>query len=179
MPTAMTSLRNKRLDPIEAKYADRHLPKVTARRHPLYDAQHKQHSVRIRGKARGKAVLQDRKRELFLQHLAVVLDRLENRLSLEERLQTEATKWDRETAHLSSPLQRTTHPSYQAILGMGAQHKKDVIQFMLRDMKQNRRDWFLALSYLAQENPINPKDAGKTDKIIESWVRWGESQGLI
>src|SRR5258708_908476 len=93
--------------------------------------------------------------------------------SLEERFWEQAEKWDRETAHLSSPLQRMMHPSYQAILGMGAEHKGDVIRLLLRDLQQNQRDWFLALSYLTEANPIEPKDAGKTDKLISSWLRWG------
>jgi hypothetical protein len=99
--------------------------------------------------------------------------------SLQERLREQAEKWERETAHLSSPLQRMMHPSYQAILGMGAEHKREVICFLLRDLQQNRRDWFLALSYLSQANPINPRDAGKTDKLVNSWVKWGKEQGLL
>jgi hypothetical protein len=71
------------------------------------------------------------------------------------------------------------HPSYQAILGMGAEHKRDVVRLLLRDLQKNKRDWILALSYLTQVNPINPKDAGKTDKIVDSWVQWGKEQGLL
>ena len=99
--------------------------------------------------------------------------------SLEQRFTEQADKWDHETAHLSSPLQKMMHPSYQAILGMGAEHKEAVVRLLLRDLKQNGRDWFLALSYLTQENPINPRDAGKTDKLVRSWLRWGDERGLV
>jgi hypothetical protein len=102
--------------------------------------------------------------------------------TLAQRFQEEAAKWDRETAHLSSPLQKMMHPSYQAILGMSSdspESKREVIGFMLRDLKANRRDWFLALSYLTQQNPIRPADAGKTSKMIASWVTWGEVQGIL
>ena len=99
--------------------------------------------------------------------------------SLEARFREQAAKWEQETAHLSSPLQRMMHPSYQAILGMGAEHKRDVVRFMLRDLQQNQRDWFLALSYLTQANPINPKDAGRTGKLVSSWLKWGREQGLL
>ena len=101
--------------------------------------------------------------------------------TLEQRFREAAEKWDRETAHLSSPLQKMMHPSYQAILGMSAEspeNKRQIIRLLLRDLKSNGRDWFLALSYLTQQNPINPKDAGKTSKMIASWVSWGENQGL-
>jgi len=99
--------------------------------------------------------------------------------TLAERFHQEAEKWNRETEHLSSPLQRMMHPSYQAILGMAREHKQDIIRLMLRDMQKTRRDWLLALSYLTQENPINPKDAGKTDRLIQTWIRWGMERGLI
>lgn len=104
---------------------------------------------------------------------------LETEKSLEERFREQADKWQRETQHLSSPLQRMTHPSYQAILGMAVERKRDVIRLLLRDMQQSGRDWLLALSYLAQANPLNAKDAGKTDKLIESWIKWGKQQGLL
>jgi hypothetical protein len=99
--------------------------------------------------------------------------------SLEERFREEADKWERETAHLSSPLQRMMHPSYQAILGMGAGHKWDIVRLLLRDMQTKRRDWLLALSYLTQANPVSSKDAGKTDKLVSAWLRWGKEQGLL
>jgi hypothetical protein len=99
--------------------------------------------------------------------------------SMEARFREQAAKWEQETAHLSSPLQRMMHPSYQAILGMGAEHKRDVVRFMLRDLQQNQKDWFLALSFLTQANPINPKDAGKTGKLVSSWLKWGREQGLL
>lgn len=67
------------------------------------------------------------------------------------------------------------HPSYQAILGMGWK----VVPFLLRDLQQNRRAWFGALSYLTRANPIKPKDAGKMDKMIEAWVQWGRDKGLL
>jgi hypothetical protein len=113
-------------------------------------------------------------------HINVAAD--ERARELDRRLRQQAERWDRETAHLSSPLQRMMHPSYQAILGMSAEsaeNRRKVIRFLLRDLKQNRRDWLLALSYLTHENPINPKDSGKTDKMIRSWVKWGEEQGLL
>ena len=102
--------------------------------------------------------------------------------TLEGKFLEQAEKWDRETAHMSSPLQRMMHPSYQAILGMGAaspHNKREIVRFMLRDLRKNHREWFLALSYLTEQNPISPKDHGKTSKMIASWLKWGEGQGLL
>ncbi|MBI2681956.1 MAG: hypothetical protein HYX26_01840 [Acidobacteriales bacterium] len=102
--------------------------------------------------------------------------------SLTERFREQAEKWDRETAHMSSPLQRMIHPSYQAIIGMSAgsqEQKRDVIRLMLLDLRQKRRDWFLALSYLTEANPIPKKDYGRVDRMIDAWLRWGAKRNLI
>lgn len=99
--------------------------------------------------------------------------------SLGDRFRKQAEKWQRETRHLSSPLQKMIHPSYQAILGMGAEHKQEIVSFMLRDLQQNQGDWFLALSYLTQADPTNPKDAGKTAKLAGAWIKWGKEKGLL
>ena len=116
----------------------------------------------------------------FLRYLTnkdrAVLERVAaGECSLEQRFREQADKWERETQLLSSPTQRIMHPSYQAILGMG----REVIPLLLRDMQQNRRPWFWALSYLTHENPINPKDAGRMDKMIEAWVKWTREKGLL
>src|SRR5690348_6266652 len=95
--------------------------------------------------------------------------------ALEQRFCEQADKWDVETRHLSSPTQKIAHQSHQAILGMGP----DVVPLLLRDLVQNRREWFWALSYLTQENPIRREDAGKMDRMIAAWVNWGRQRGLL
>src|ERR1035438_4687556 len=45
---------------------------------------------------------------------------------LTDRFLEQANKWERETAHLSSPNQRMMHPSYQAILGMAQGHENEI-----------------------------------------------------
>ena len=94
--------------------------------------------------------------------------------TIEEQFREQAEKWDYETSHWSSPAQRLAHPSYVAILGMANDHREEVIDLLLRDMQQNRREWFWALSYLTHENPIDRKDAGRLDKMIDAWIRWAE-----
>jgi hypothetical protein len=99
--------------------------------------------------------------------------------TLEERFREQSDKWAQETQHLSSPIQRMAHPSYQAIMGMAQENKQEVIRLLILDLQERRRAWFWALSYLAQTNPISPKDAGKMDKMIEAWVKWGKTEGVI
>jgi hypothetical protein len=100
-------------------------------------------------------------------------------VSLAERFREQAEKWQYETGHLSSPTQRMAHPSYLAILGMGAAHKDEILRLLLRDLETNRRAWFGALSYIAQDNPIQPSDAGKLDRMISAWLKWGKRKGLL
>jgi hypothetical protein len=96
--------------------------------------------------------------------------------TLKHRFQDLAQQWADETGHLSSPNQKMLHPSYKAIIGMGQEHRDEVIDLLIEDMKENRRQWFWALSYLAQANPIGPEDAGRIDRMINAWVRWGETR---
>lgn len=102
-----------------------------------------------------------------------------NEPTLEARFREQSDRWQRETQHLSSPGQRTMHPSYLAIMGMAKDNPREVIKLMLRDIQQNRRPWFFALSYLAKDNPLKQSDAGKTDKMIKAWVNWGKAHRLL
>lgn len=105
-----------------------------------------------------------------------------NQPALAARFRELSDRWQHETAHMSSPLQRMMHQSYQTILGLTAMNdadKTEIIRLMLRDLKENRRDWIVALGYLTGADPIDPLDAGKTDKNIQSWLSWGRAHGLI
>jgi hypothetical protein len=98
--------------------------------------------------------------------------------TIEQQFVEQADKWDNETAHLSSPAQRFLHPSYVAVMGMAQDNRDVIIRLLLRDMEENRREWFWALSYLTHENPIDRRDSGNLDKMIKAWVQWGKTKGL-
>jgi hypothetical protein len=100
-------------------------------------------------------------------------------LHLAQRFRTQSDKWAEETSGLSSPAQKIAHPSYQAILGMAQEDKREIIQLLLVDLRDRRRQWFWALSFLTQDNPISQKDAGKMDKMIAAWVGWGRGKGYL
>ena len=99
--------------------------------------------------------------------------------STEKTFLQHAERWGRETAHLSSPSQIMMHPSYQAALGMAQDNKDAIVRLMLIDMRDKRRLWFLALSFLTQENPVEASQAGKLDAMILAWVQWGKRKGII
>jgi hypothetical protein len=176
MQTATIQSRPKSLDLIETRYSD---PHGVLRHRSLYKRDcgwKRASSFRLRIKDQARYLLQKRREQWF--SISRVLDRMEKTISLEQRFRDQSDKWQRETQHLSSPAQRMLHPSYQAILGMGNENRREVISLMIRDMQQHRRPWFWALSYLAQDNPVSQSDAGKTDKMIQAWVDWGEAQRL-
>ena len=100
-------------------------------------------------------------------------------IALEHRSREQADKWARDTQHCSSATQKALHLSSQAILGMGSENRIDVIRLLLRDLQQNRRPWFWALSYLAGDNPIGSAEAGRMDKMVAAWVQWGKANGLL
>jgi hypothetical protein len=108
-------------------------------------------------------------------HASVTIDAPTLRVKFREQ----SSKLWKETAHLSSPAQQMVHPSYQAIMGMGSSNPLGVAALMIEDMQQNRRPWFMALSYLTQANPIKSSDSGKTDKMIKAWVEWGKTHKLL
>jgi hypothetical protein len=81
--------------------------------------------------------------------------------------------WEQAVAHHSSESIRTKHPAYQEIIGLGP----PVVPHLLSDMECNRRHWFAALIALTGANPVATQDAGKVDKMIESWLQWGRENG--
>ncbi|MGP8174149.1 MAG: hypothetical protein ACLP7O_06325 [Terracidiphilus sp.] len=86
-----------------------------------------------------------------------------------------AEKWDLETSYLSSTPKRVLHDSYQSIMAMGP----DVVPFLLRDLRDNRRSWFWALRHITQANPVPSEDQGNLDKMVDAWVAWGKREGRI
>lgn len=67
------------------------------------------------------------------------------------------------------------HPSYQRIIGIGP----TVIPFVLNELKQHGGHWSWALRSLTGENPVSEEDEGRTKRMAEAWLRWGEENGQI
>lgn len=121
-----------------------------------------------------------RRRRLYAEVASRILAEAQpSALSLEEQFGEQAKKWRQETEHLSSPTQMMMHPSYQAILGMAQGHEQEMVDLMLRDLRNNRTPWFWALSYLTKDNPVRRSDVGKLDKMIKAWLDWGKARGRL
>jgi hypothetical protein len=113
--------------------------------------------------------------ELLAKAMATDVAPEASEVALEERFRELAENWERETGSLSSLTKRVMHKNYQAIVGMGQQ----VVPILLRDLRDNRRDWFWALSAITQENPVDRVDAGRVDKMIAAWVDWGRKKRML
>ena len=84
-----------------------------------------------------------------------------------------AKKWKQETAHLSNMTNSCNHSAYQKIIGMG----KDIIPFILRDLKETQDHWFWALLVITGINPVSEDHAGNIEYMTEAWLQWGRSEG--
>ena len=93
--------------------------------------------------------------------------------TVEEQFHRLAAAWERATAHLSSMKAASEHPAYQEIIGLGI----EVVPFLLRDLKQSERHWFIALQRITGANPIPESAAGNISKMVEAWLQWGTEHG--
>lgn len=65
------------------------------------------------------------------------------------------------------------HPDYQEIISLGP----EVVPFLLRDLQETERHWFIALRKLTGANPIPPSAAGNVPKMIDAWRQWAKENG--
>ena len=92
-----------------------------------------------------------------------------------DRFQDLADQWERETVLLSSTDQITEHPDYQEIISMG----KPVVPLILERMKSQGGHWFQALHAITGADPVNPEERGNVPAMQESWLDWGQHNGLV
>jgi hypothetical protein len=65
------------------------------------------------------------------------------------------------------------NPAYQEIIGLG----NDVVPFLLRDLKETERHWFIALRAITGANPVPKSATGNIPKMIEAWRQWAKENG--
>lgn len=93
--------------------------------------------------------------------------------SVEQKFQRLAAGWRAETGHLSSITKMFNHPSYQEIIGLGA----EVVPSLLRDLQKEPDHWFAALRAITGAQPVAPEDRGQIDKMADAWLRWAKDNG--
>ena len=92
-----------------------------------------------------------------------------------ERFVNLADQWEHETVLLSSTDQVTEHPAHQEIISMG----EPVLPLILERMKSHGGHWFHALHQITGTDPVSPDDRGNVPAMQESWLHWGEHNGLV
>lgn len=83
-----------------------------------------------------------------------------------------ANEWEAETAVYSFVSQKVAHPHYRKIINLG----KDVIPYLLRDMRDSPGYWSDALVELTGTDPV-PDDADTLDAVAAAWMKWGRTAG--
>jgi hypothetical protein len=86
-----------------------------------------------------------------------------------------AERWKAETAHLSLVTKAAMHPAYQRIIGLGPA----ALPLILRELRDEPRQWFWALKAISGEDPVGPADRGNVSKMREAWLAWGMAHGHI
>jgi hypothetical protein len=91
-----------------------------------------------------------------------------------ERIFNHLVQWVlADTRSESSTLHIAIHPGYQQIIGLG----QPAIPLLLREVERRTGRWFWALKAITRQDPVPPDDRGKTKKMIEAWLDWGQQQG--
>lgn len=78
--------------------------------------------------------------------------------------------WKTETMFSSNSSEITNNSAYRSIIGLG----KDIIPFIIQDLKQSENHWFYALELLTGENPIKNEHRGIINLMKSDWLNWAE-----
>jgi len=62
---------------------------------------------------------------------------------------------------------------YHQIIGMGVQ----IIPILLERLRQGEGQWVHALSCIVGQQVHTPGMVGNPDRVIEAWLKWGDSRG--
>ncbi len=85
------------------------------------------------------------------------------------------SRWEAETAILSSITSIAMHPAYQQIIGMGL----NAIPLILEEMKEKPGHWFWALKSITGKDPVLPEQRGRIKEMTKAWLNWGKEQDYI
>ncbi len=95
--------------------------------------------------------------------------------STEKRFAQLSRQWVEETAGRSTIREKASHPSYQAIIGMGSL----AIPHILRALSESPNHWFWALHMITGEDPVPMEDRGDLERMSKAWIQWGRAHNLI
>ena len=96
-------------------------------------------------------------------------------LEIEAEFYSLVEKWKRETKVTPLVNQKSIHPAYQEIIGLGP----DVIPLILKELNKGPDHWFWALRALSRVDPVKPSDRGNIEKMRVAWLNWGKNKGYV
>ena len=106
--------------------------------------------------------------DLFMGQSVFIQEMYKKQLS--EKFDLYSGIWKTETMFSSSSSEITNNSAYRSIIGLG----KDIIPFIIEDLKQSENHWFNALELLTGENPIKSEHRGIINLMKSDWLNWAE-----
>ena len=128
------------------------------------------YTIALRGRRLGTTA-----RGSYLRYRTRAAARIDPQAELRRLFNSYAEEWTTQTAHLSVLSQRIMHPSYQRIIGLGAQ----ALPLIIERLMAHPDHWFWALSSISGEDPVRPEDAGRFGAMRDTWIDWGRGRGLV
>lgn len=90
-----------------------------------------------------------------------------------EEFKERVTKWQSETAHLSSPTQIESHPEFKQLVELVKEHPVEIIRFIKVNFREGTTYWIQLLFKALGAGPIIPeKDQGEVTKLADHWIKW-------
>lgn len=106
--------------------------------------------------------------DLFMGQSIFIQEMYKKQLS--EKFDLYSGIWKTETMFSSNSSEITNNSDYRSIIGLG----KDIIPFIIEDLKQSENHWFNALELLTGENPIKSEHRGIINLMKSDWLNWAE-----
>lgn len=92
---------------------------------------------------------------------------------LRARFRRLVSKWQTQTALVSSTTQLISHPAYLEIIGMG----DSALPLIFEELRKGPHHWGPALAAITGVQPITADQAGDMQAIADTWLAWARTHG--
>lgn len=93
----------------------------------------------------------------------------------ESRFKELTSQWQTDTAASSSITEKSMHPAYQQIIGMGTK----ALPYIFSELKSAPHHWFWALRAITGKDPVKPEHRGNLKAMSEDWLAWREETEFL
>lgn len=98
-----------------------------------------------------------------------------NSLALQQKFKELVEVWEAATLFSSRLKDKSAHPVYKEIVGMG----HPIVPFILQDLVQKPSWLVIALFGITKQNPIKKEHKGVLPKMVEDWLKWGKQHQYV